>query len=37
MSERVEERQSRASDIMVMVFYSMLVPMLVLLCVYVPA
>jgi hypothetical protein len=37
MSERVEERQSRASDIVGMVFYSILVPLLMLLWVYVPA
>ena len=38
MSERaVDERQSRASHILGMVFYSILVPMLVLLWVYVPA
>ena len=37
MSERVEERQTRASDIVGMVFYSILVPMLVLLWVFVPA
>jgi hypothetical protein len=37
MSERVQERESRSSDILAMVFYSILVPMLVLLWVYVPA
>ena len=31
MSERVEERQSRASDILAMAFYPILVAMLVLL------
>lgn len=37
MSERVEERQSRALDIAGMVFYSTLVLVLMLLWVYVPA
>jgi hypothetical protein len=37
MSERIEERQSRASDIVAMVFYSILVLLLVLMSVYVPA
>ena len=37
MSERVEQRESQRSDILAMVFYSILVPMLVLLWVYVPA
>jgi hypothetical protein len=37
MSERVEERQSRASDIVAMVFYSILVFLLMLMWVYVPA
>ena len=37
MSERVEERQSRASDIVWIVFYPILGPLLMLLWVYVPA
>jgi hypothetical protein len=37
MSERIEERPSRASDIVAMVFYSILVLLLMLLWVYVPA
>jgi hypothetical protein len=37
MSDRVEERQSWASDIVWVVFYSILGPLLVLLWVYVPA
>jgi hypothetical protein len=37
MSERVEERESRSLDIVAMVSYSILVPLLVLLWVYVPA
>ena len=37
MSERVEQRQSRASDIMWVVFYSTLVLLVMLLWVYVPA
>jgi hypothetical protein len=37
MSGRVEERQSPASDIAGMVFYSILIPLLMLLWVYVPA
>jgi hypothetical protein len=37
MSERVEERQSRASDIVEMAFYSILVLLLMLLWVYLPA
>jgi hypothetical protein len=37
MSERVGERQSRASDIVGMVLYSILVLLLMLLWVYVPA
>ena len=37
MSKRVEQRQSRASDIAGMVFYSTLVLLVMLLWVYVPA
>ena len=37
MSERVEERQSWASDIVWIVFYSFLGTLLMLLWVYVPA
>jgi hypothetical protein len=33
MSERVEERQSRASDIVWVVFYSILVLLFMLLCI----
>ncbi len=37
MSERIEERQSWASDIVWVLFYSILVLLLMLLWVYVPA
>lgn len=37
MSERVEERRSGASDIVWVMFYSILGPLLMLLWVYVPA
>jgi hypothetical protein len=36
MSERVEEPQSRASDLVGMAFYSILVLLLVLLCTFRP-
>jgi hypothetical protein len=37
MSEQIEERPSRASDIVGMVVYSILVPLLLLMWVYIPA